>query len=104
MMGPLVMSIEGVMGGYNGRGEVLSELAFEHFDDIHEASFKGGCKLHDDIALLDGVLHDVVMVFTHLDRDIGSEVIVFFLGLGFPTLGIRICLFCYRSMGLAAVR
>ena len=56
------MSVEGVFGGYNGRGKVLTELAFEHLDDIDESTFELRGKLHDDIAFLEGVFHDVFMV------------------------------------------
>lgn len=48
VFGPLVMSIEGVMGGCDGRREVLSELAFEHLYDIDQAFFELRCKFHDD--------------------------------------------------------
>ena len=59
-----------VVGGYNGGSEIFSELGFEHLDYIHEAFFEGGGKFHVDPSFLEGVFHDVVMVFARLYRDL----------------------------------
>ena len=48
MLGPLVMSIERVMGRGDGRGEVFTELALEHLDYVDQAAFELRGKLHYD--------------------------------------------------------
>lgn len=62
MRGPLVVYMVGVVCGVNCRGEVRTELALEHLNDIYEAAFKLWGKFHDDTWFPKGVLHDVVMV------------------------------------------
>ena len=97
MSGPLVLPIEGVVGGNNGRGEILSELTLEHLDDIHEAAFEFGGKFHDYPCSLEGVLHNIVVICACLDRNIVIDVVY----------GMVVrwrCLFCHRSMGPTAVR
>ena len=97
MSRPLVMPIEGVVGGNNGRGEILSELTLEHFDDIDETFFKLGVKLHDHKWFLEGVFHYVVMGGTCLQGNIVIDAVY----------GMVVrwrCLFCHRSMGPTAVR
>ena len=97
MSRPLVMPIEGIVGRDDGRGEILSELTLEHFDDIDETFFKLGVKLHDHKWFLEGVFHYVVMVGTCLQGNIVIDVVY----------GMVVrwrCLFCHRSMGPTAVR
>ena len=48
MLGPLVMSIERVMGRGDGRGEVFTELALEHLDYVDQAAFELRGQLHYD--------------------------------------------------------